>query len=74
MLGLAALIVLIVYIIIVVFITQLLWNYVMPGVFGLKVIEFWQTLALLILTKMFFGHPCYSSSVDTMYNMNSIMS
>ncbi len=69
MLGLAALIVLIVSIVIVVFITQLLWNFVMPEVFGLKQIEFWQTLALLILTGIFFGAHCNASSISSMNNM-----
>jgi hypothetical protein len=69
MLGLGALIVLIVFIVIVVFITQLLWNFVMPEVFGLKQIEFWQTLALLILTGIFFGGHCNASSISTMNSM-----
>ena len=69
MLGLGALILLIVSIVIVVFITQLLWNFVMPEVFGLKQIEFWQTFALLILTSIFFGGHCNASSVSSMNNM-----
>jgi len=67
--SLVALIVLIVSIVIVVFITQLLWNYVMPDVFGLKELEFWQTLALLILTGIFFGGHCNASSVNAMNGM-----
>ena len=55
MLGLGGLIVLIVSIVIVVFITQWLWNSVMPDVFGVKELEFWHTLALLILTNIFFS-------------------
>jgi uncharacterized protein YybS (DUF2232 family) len=69
MLGLGALIILIVSIVIIVFITQLLWNFVMPQVFNLKEIEFWQTLALLILSGIFFGGYCNvanMSSVNTM--------
>ena len=69
MLSLVALISLIVAIVIIVFITQLLWNYVMPEVFGLKELEFWQTLALLILSGIFFGGHCNASSVSTMNNM-----
>ena len=69
MLSLVALIVLIVCIVIVVFITQLLWNYVVPDVFGLKEIEFWQTLALLILTGIFFGGPCNATSINYMNSM-----
>lgn len=69
MLGLGALIVLIVSIAIVVFITQLLWNFVMPQVFGVKEIEFWQTLALLILTGILFGGHCNASNVSTVNTM-----
>lgn len=69
MLSLFNLIALIVTIVIVVFITQLLWNYVMPDVFGLKELEFWQTLALLILSGIFFGGHCNASSINTMNNV-----
>lgn len=69
MLGLGALIVLIVSIAIVVFITQLLWNFVMPQVFGVKEIEFWQTLALLILTGILFGGRCNVFDVSTVNTM-----
>jgi len=69
MLGLGALIVFIVAIVIVVFITQLLWNFVMPDVFGLKPIEFWHALALLILTSIFFGGHCNASSISSMNTM-----
>jgi len=69
MLGLGALIILIVSIVIVVFITQLLWNFVMPQVFGVKEIEFWQTLALLILTGIFFGGHCNATNMSTVNTM-----
>jgi hypothetical protein len=69
MLGLGALIVLIVTILIVVLITQMLWNFVMPQVFGIKEIEFWQTLSLLILTGIFFGGHLSSSCVSSMNSM-----
>lgn len=32
-----------------------LWNWLMPGLFGLHVITFWQTLGLLALSRIFFG-------------------
>jgi hypothetical protein len=32
-----------------------LWNAVMPAVFDLKPITFWQTVGLLILSKILFG-------------------
>ncbi len=70
MLSLVGLIALIISILIVVFITQLLWNYAMVPVFGLtKQIEFWQTLALLILSGIFFGGHCNASSINSMNNM-----
>jgi hypothetical protein len=32
-----------------------LWNWLMPALFGLHAIGFWQALGLLILSRMFFG-------------------
>ena len=32
-----------------------LWNWIMPGVFGLGEIGFWQAFGLLLLAKIFFG-------------------
>ena len=67
--GLVILIGFIVSVVIVVFITQLLWNYVVPDIFGLKELEFMQTFALLILTGIFFGGHCNASSVNVMNGM-----
>ncbi|HZG01515.1 MAG TPA: hypothetical protein VEY71_10955 [Chitinophagales bacterium] len=36
----------------VVFALMYCWNYVMPGVFGLPMISFWQALALFIVSKI----------------------
>lgn len=36
-------------------VTQFLWNFVMPDIFGLPVINFWQGLALFLLAKLIFG-------------------
>ena len=39
---------------------MLLWNWLMPLIFGLMVITFWQALGLLVLAKLLFGsghHP-----------------
>ncbi len=36
-------------------VVTLLWNALMPGIFGLHTITFWQALGLLILSKVFFG-------------------
>ena len=32
-----------------------LWNWLMPVVFGLSIINFWQALGLLLLAKIIFG-------------------
>lgn len=36
-------------------IVQYLWNWVMPDLFGLRAITYWQAFALVILAKIFFG-------------------
>ncbi len=36
-------------------ITLLLWNALMPSIFHLPVINYWQALGLLILARLFFG-------------------
>ena len=36
-------------------VTMLLWNWLMPGLFGLKMIGFAQALGLVILSKILFG-------------------
>ena len=35
--------------------TMWLWNYVMPYLFGLPIITFWQALAIDILGQILFG-------------------
>ena len=37
------------------FVTMWLWNRLMPGIFGMHVITFWQALGLVILSKILFG-------------------
>jgi hypothetical protein len=37
------------------FIVMHLWNWLMPPVFGLRWITFWQALGLLVLSKILFG-------------------
>jgi hypothetical protein len=37
------------------FLFMTLWNWLMPALFGLRVITFWQALGLLILCKIVFG-------------------
>lgn len=37
------------------FVVMGLWNWLMPLIFGLRVITFWQALGLVILSKILFG-------------------
>jgi Ca2+/H+ antiporter, TMEM165/GDT1 family len=37
------------------FVVMSLWNVIMPAIFGIRSIGFWQALGLLILSKIFFG-------------------
>jgi hypothetical protein len=37
------------------FVVTNLWNYLMPGLFGLRMITFWQAVGLMILGRMLFG-------------------
>jgi hypothetical protein len=37
------------------YVTMLLWNWLMPALFGLHTIVFWQAIGLLVLSKLLFG-------------------
>jgi hypothetical protein len=37
------------------FAVMFLWNWLMPGLFGLHTIHFWQALGLVVLSKILFG-------------------
>ncbi|MEO5645383.1 MAG: hypothetical protein ABIQ40_06905 [Bacteroidia bacterium] len=37
------------------YVTMQLWNWLMPDIFGLKMITYWQALGLLILGKILFS-------------------
>jgi hypothetical protein len=37
------------------FVVMWLWNWLMPAIFGLHTISFWQALGLLVLSKILFG-------------------
>ncbi len=37
------------------FVVMSLWNWLMPGIFAVPAISFWQALGLLILSKILFG-------------------
>lgn len=40
-------------------VVMLLWNWLMPTLFGIKLVNFWQAAGILILAKVLFGriHP-----------------
>jgi hypothetical protein len=37
------------------FVVSHLWNYLMPGLFGLHAITFWQAVGLMLLGRLLFG-------------------
>jgi len=37
------------------FVVMSLWNWLMPAIFGLRLISFWQALGLVLLGKILFG-------------------
>jgi hypothetical protein len=37
------------------YLTMLLWNWIIPSVFNVNPISFWQALGLLLLSKILFG-------------------
>ena len=37
------------------YVVMQLWNWLMPGLFGLHMIGFWQAVGLLVLSKILFG-------------------
>jgi len=48
-------------------IVQLLWNWLLPPIFGWRAITFWQAVGLLALCRILFGglgrHGCYRSGM-----------
>lgn len=37
------------------FVVMSLWNWLMPSLFGWRLIDFWQALGLLVLSRILFG-------------------
>ena len=37
------------------YVVMLLWNWLMPAIFGLGIISFWQAVGIIILAKLLFG-------------------
>jgi hypothetical protein len=42
-------------VVVVSFLVMALWNVLMPGIFAVRAITFWQALGLLVLSKLLFG-------------------
>jgi hypothetical protein len=42
-------------VVVVSFVVMSLWNVLMPGIFAVHAISFWQALGLLVLSKLLFG-------------------
>lgn len=55
-LGIGVIIAIILALTIVPFILMIVWNFVMPIVFGLPQIDFWQSLALFIVFRILMGN------------------
>ena len=49
------------YAAVIAFPTMWLWNWLMPDLFGLKTIDFWQALGLNLLTGFLFKSSCSHS-------------
>jgi len=44
-----------VFVVLFVFVFMNLWNWLMPALFGWRLISFWQALGLFVLSKILFG-------------------
>lgn len=43
------------FIVVMGYVTMMLWNWLMPALFGLPSIVFWQAMGILVLAKIIFG-------------------
>ena len=43
------------------YVVMWLWNWLLPGLFGFKVITFWQGVGIVILSRIIFGGICHKS-------------
>lgn len=43
------------------FATMYLWNWLMPAIFHLPEITFWQTIGLMVLSRLILGMGCHGS-------------
>ncbi|PCJ92794.1 MAG: hypothetical protein COA50_14765 [Flavobacteriaceae bacterium] len=49
------------------YVVMRLWNWLMPDLFGLAIISYWQAVGILILAKIFFGMGNCSSGGSGKY-------
>lgn len=47
------------------FVVKALWNWLMPEIFGLKKISYWQGIGILLLAKIFFGSVGGNSNTNS---------
>lgn len=50
------------FVILATFVTMWLWNWLMPAIFSLGTINFWQAAGILILSKILFSGGCHGRS------------
>jgi len=53
-------------------IVMLLWNWVVPSIFGLTAISFWQALGLFALTRILFGGFGFFKRARMMHEMHHV--
>lgn len=45
------------FVLVISILVQVLWNWLMPALFGMREITFFQAFGLIVLTRLFFGVP-----------------
>lgn len=61
LLGVIALVIIALFSLIAAVFMYFLWNWLMPDIFGLKIITYWQAWGLCFLCSMLFKSSCSSS-------------
>lgn len=56
------------------YVVMLLWNWLMPAIFSLSVITFWQSVGLIILARLIFGGFKHGHDHKKNYNPRSFHS
>ena len=49
-------------------VVMLLWNWLMPAIFGLGAVSFWQALGILVLCRLLFGRVKFGGMRHRMRN------